>query len=177
MNEIRWHGRGGQGAVTAAELLARAAIDHGLYAHAFPFFGPERRGAPVRAFTRIDTNPIEVNCQIYEPDVVVVLDATLLRTVPVTEGLKRDGVLVVNATQGAHTLKNQFEAYRVAVVDATGIALKWLGLNVVSTAMLGAVAKATGVIGLPSIEKTVAERFDPPNLEAVRETYARTEVA
>ncbi len=177
MKELRWHGRGGQGAVTSAELLAKAAIGSGLYAQAFPLFGPERRGAPVLAFNRIDNSPIELNSQVYEPDIVVVLDATLLRTVHVNEGLKQGGVLILNTTRGPDSFANEFDDSHIATVDATGIALKRLGSNIVSTAMLGALAKATGILELGSIAKVVSEQFGAGNLEAVRETYSATLVA
>jgi len=176
MKELRWHGRGGQGAVTSAELLAKAAITSGLYAQAFPLFGPERRGAPVLAFNRIDTDPIELNRQVYEPDTVVVLDATLLKTVQVAEGLKRDGVILLNTTRNPDYFADEFKDNRIATVDATKIALKHLGSNIVSTAMLGALAKATGIIDLTSIEHIVSEQFGATNLEAVRETYSATVV-
>src|SRR5512139_3269449 len=99
MIEIRWHGRGGQGAVTSVELLALAAIEEGKYAQGFPAFGPERRGAPVLAFNRIDDKPIKVRSGIYHPDVVVVLDSSLVKLVNITEGLKPDGILIVNTTK------------------------------------------------------------------------------
>ena len=100
MIEFRWHGRGGQGAWTASELLARTALDEGKYIQSFPEFGPERMGAPVTAFTRISTEPIKLHCAIYDPDVVVVLDNTLLKTVPVTAGLNRDeDILIINSTE------------------------------------------------------------------------------
>ncbi len=177
MKELRWHGRGGQGAVTSAELMARAAIDSGLHAQAFPFFGPERRGAPVLAFNRIDANPIELNSQVYEPDVVIVLDPTLLKTVPVADGLKPNGTIVLNSPQLPETFESQLNGQRVAAADATGIALKWLGSNIVSTAMLGAVVKATAILDLGSIERVVSQQFGNENLEAVRETYAKTVIA
>ena len=96
--EIRWHGRGGQGVVTAGRLLAKTALGSGQYFQAFPDFGPERMGAPIRAFTRLSSEPITIHAQIEEPDVVLVLDPTLLGTVPVTEGLKKEGTLVVNSS-------------------------------------------------------------------------------
>ncbi|MDH5663207.1 MAG: 2-oxoacid:acceptor oxidoreductase family protein, partial [Candidatus Bathyarchaeota archaeon] len=97
--EVRWHGRGGQGAWTASELLARAAINEGKYIQSFPEFGPERMGAPVRAFTRISDEPIQTHCAVYNPDVVAVLDPSLLKAVPVTEGLNDEGILIVNSKE------------------------------------------------------------------------------
>ncbi|MEM2568110.1 MAG: 2-oxoacid:acceptor oxidoreductase family protein, partial [Candidatus Bathyarchaeia archaeon] len=95
--EVRWHGRGGQGAWTASELLARAAVYEGKYIQSFPEFGPERMGAPVSAFTRISTEPIRIHCAVYNPDVVVVLDPTLLKAVPVTDGMSENGRLIINS--------------------------------------------------------------------------------
>lgn len=176
MIEIRWHGRGGQGAVTAAELLAKAAIDLGKHAQAFPYFGPERRGAPVAAFTRIDSAPIDISSQIYEPDVVVVLDPTLPQIADVTEGLKEGGVLIMNASRPIAELKERYPRFRLAAVDATAIALDKLGAAITNTAMLGAVVKATGAVSLDSVIRVVSERFDRANVAAVQETYSRTVV-
>ena len=122
--EIRWHGRGGQGAVTSAELLARAAISEGKYAHAFPSFGPERRGAPVLAFVRISSNePIRLRAEITQPDVVVVLDPGLLSIVNIASGVKADGIVVINTKKPAAQLRQQFGiGTALATVDATSIA-------------------------------------------------------
>jgi 2-oxoacid:acceptor oxidoreductase gamma subunit (pyruvate/2-ketoisovalerate family) len=160
--EFRWHGRGGQGAWTASELLARTALDEGKYIQSFPEFGPERMGAPVTAFTRISTEPIRLHCAIYDPDVVVVLDNTLLKSVPVTAGLNRDeDVLIINSTENPATLKENLRVTKgkVWTVPATEIALKLLGAPITNTALLGAVAKATNIISLESLEKTVKARF------------------
>ena len=160
--EFRWHGRGGQGAWTASELLARAALSEGKHIQSFPEFGPERMGAPVTAFTRISTEPIRIHCDIYEPDVVVVLDSTLLRTVPVTAGINQeDDVIIVNSKEPPAKVRKDLrvEKGRVWTVPATEIALKTLGLPITNTAMLGAVARATNVVTMESIEKTVKERF------------------
>jgi len=176
MIEIRWHGRGGQGAVTASEMLANAALREGKYTQAFPAFGPERRGAPVLAFTRIDDNPIEIRWQIAEPDVVVVLDASLLSVVNVTSGLKKDGVVVLNTTKDSSEVKKTFPNHRVAKADATSIALKNLGAPITNTAMLGALLKAAPVVSLETIAKVVGERFDQRNITSLKETYESTEV-
>src|SRR5512139_4232324 len=124
MIEIRWHGRGGQGAVTAAELLAHAAINQGKYAQAFPSFGPERRGAPVQAFNRVDTKePVRLRVDITEPDFVVVLDPNLLRQVKVTAGLREGGIVIVNTRKTADEIKKEFNiTYQVATVNASRIA-------------------------------------------------------
>src|SRR3972149_7143976 len=134
MIEIRFHGRGGQGAVTSAELLALAAIGEGKYAQAFPSFGPERRGAPVVAFCRIGDERIRIRANIYEPDLVVVLDASLLKVVKVAAGLKPEGILVTNtklAPEAMNKMKSDMGIKnRVAAVDATKIAMEVLGLPI-----------------------------------------------
>ncbi|MFN4132776.1 MAG: pyruvate ferredoxin oxidoreductase subunit gamma [Candidatus Hadarchaeales archaeon] len=155
MIEIRFHGRGGQGVVTAARLLAEAAFAEEKYAQAFPFFGAERRGAPVLAFTRIDRKPINVRTQVYTPDHVVVLDRTIPNSVNVAAGLKANGTIVLNNTFAPETLKR----YRVALVNATKIATECLGAPITNTAMLGAVAKVCGVISLDSLRKPMEKRF------------------
>jgi 2-oxoacid:acceptor oxidoreductase gamma subunit (pyruvate/2-ketoisovalerate family) len=162
MVEFRWHGRGGQGAWTASELLARTALDEGKYIQSFPEFGPERMGAPVTAFTRISSEPIRLHCAIYDPDVVVVLDNTLLKSVPVTSGLNRDeDVLLINSTEDPAALKENLRVTKgkVWTVPATEIALKILGAPITNTAMLGAVAKATQIVSLDGIQKTLKGRF------------------
>jgi len=161
LKEIRIHGRGGQGGVTAAEMLARAAFKEGKWVQAFPFFGAERRGAPVKAFARISEKPILVRSQVYNPDYVIVLDATLLQVIDVTEGLKKDGIIIVNATKKPEELN--LKGYRVATVDATGIALELkllvAGLPVLNTPMLGAFAGATREIKLETVLETIREEW------------------
>jgi 2-oxoacid:acceptor oxidoreductase gamma subunit (pyruvate/2-ketoisovalerate family) len=175
--EVRWHGRGGQGAWTASELLARAAVYEGKYIQSFPEFGPERMGAPVSAFTRISTEPIKLHCAIYNPDVVVVLDPTLLKAVPVTEGLGEEGTLIINSKDSPAEVRKMLkeDKGKVWTVPATEIAIKILGLPITSTAMLGAVARVTEVVGLESVEKTVRERFRSDiaekNFAVIREAY------
>ena len=177
LQEIRWHGRGGQGAWTASELLARAAVYEGKYAQSFPEFGPERMGAPVRAFTRISDQPINLHCAIYTPDVVVVLDPTLMRTIPVTEGLAEDGDLIVNSREEPAELRRRLKLKggRVWTVPATVIAVKILGRPIMNTAMLGAVARATGIVQLESLDKAVRGRFTSElaekNVRVIREAY------
>jgi len=181
--EVRWHGRGGQGAWTASELLAKAAIHEGKYIQSFPEFGPERMGAPLRAYTRISDKPINLHCAIYTPDVVVVLDPTLLKTVPVAEGLSEEGILVVNTRENPAEVRGEFNLTRrnVWTVPATDIAVKILGQPITNTAMLGAVARAARIVNLESLEKAIRERFPPKiaekNFEVVKEAYreARSE--
>src|SRR5665648_97136 len=137
MEEFRWHGRGGQGAWTASELLARTALDEGKYIQSFPEFGPERMGAPVTAFTRISTEPIRLHCAIYDPDVVIVLDNTLLKSVHVTSGLSRnDDSLIINSSEEPAVLKKNLGVTKgkVWTVPATEIALRILGAPITNTA-------------------------------------------
>ena len=175
--EVRWHGRGGQGAWTASELLAKAAIHEGKYIQSFPEFGPERMGAPVRAFTRISDKPIRLHCSVYSPDVVVVLDPTLMATVPVTEGLKQNGAIVVNTGEEPARMKEKLKIANGTVwtVPATEIAIKILGRPITNTAMLGAVARATNIVSMESIEKAVKERFPAQlaekNIEVIKEAF------
>jgi len=178
MLEFRWHGRGGQGAWTASELLARAAIAEGKYIQSFPEFGPERMGAPVSAFTRISTEPIRLHCAVYDPDVVVVLDNTLLKTVPVTSGINRDeDVIIVNSNEDPATIRRDLKITvgKVWTVPATEIAIRILGAPITNTALLGAVAKATGAVTMEGIEKTVKGRFRlelaEKNIAVIKEAY------
>ncbi len=175
--EIRWHGRGGQGAWTASELLARAAINEGKYIQSFPEFGPERMGAPVRAFTRISDEPIQMHCAVYNPDVVAVLDPSLLKAVPVTEGLVDQGTLVVNSKEKPAEIRGllKIEERKVWTVPATEIAIKILNRPITNTAMLGAVARVIRAVSLQSIEKAVSERFSgsilEKNIGVIKEAY------
>ena len=179
--EIRWHGRGGQGAVTSAELLAQAAINEGKYAQAFPAFGPERRGAPVVAFVRIDNDkPIRVRAEIEEPDIVVVLAAELLRVVDVGSGLKASGILVLNTPKAAEEIIKEFSfKWTLATVDATRIAREILGVPIVNTTMIGALLKAAGVIKLESLLEPLKHRFGrlaEKNINAMQRAYEGTTV-
>jgi len=155
MIEVRFHGRGGQGAVTAAEILAKAAFEDGKYCQAFPFFGVERRGAPVMAFTRIDDQPIRRRYQIYNPDYVLVLDDGLLEVVDVFSGLKDGGKVIINTKNSVETTKGA----DIHKVDATGIALDILGVPIVNTILLGAFAGVTGAVSIESIIKIINETF------------------
>ncbi len=174
MLEIRFHGRGGQGAVTAARLLAEAAFLESKYCQAFPFFGAERRGAPVVAFARIDRKPIRTRTQVYEPNHVVVLDSTLPETVNVAMGLKRGGIIVLNAKK----IPNQLKGAKVALVDATTVAIETLGVPITNTAMLGALAKATGAVSLDSVTEAIKKHFKEKlvekNVSAAEQAYNRT---
>ncbi|WP_456435888.1 pyruvate ferredoxin oxidoreductase subunit gamma [Methanopyrus sp.] len=175
MIEIRIHGRGGQGAVTAAEILAIAAKEDGKYSQAFPFFGVERRGAPVTAFARIDDEFIKIRSQIYEPDHVIVLDSSLLAVVDVTEGLSEDGLIVINSRDESDEVAEEFEDFDVYVVDATQIALDELGIPIVNTAMVGAYLKASDVLTLDAVKEAIHARFSgeiaEKNVRVVERAY------
>ncbi len=175
MFEIRFHGRGGQGAVTASKILALAAFSEGKYVISFPFFGTERRGAPVTAFTRIDDEPILLKTQVYNPDAVVILDSYVLSSADVTGGMKGESYFIVNTESSPGSLGSQ---YRVATVDATSIAIDH-GLGnrtnpIINTAMIGAFARATGMISRETAISAVRElspRKKEENASAAAEAY------
>ena len=146
--EIRWHGRGGQGTKTASLLLADAAFNTGSFVQGFPEYGPERMGAPITAYNRISKNPIRVHSNIYEPDFVVVVDDTLLKTVNVTAGLKADGAIVINTTKTIDEIKPLLNGYegRVYTIDARSVSEEALGKYFPNTPMLAAIVKVTELI-------------------------------
>lgn len=178
MFEIRFHGRGGQGAVTASKILALAAFSEGKYVISFPFFGTERRGAPVTAFTRIDSEPILLKTQIYTPDAIVILDPYVIKTSDVTSGIREGGFFIINSPKSPE----EFDLpYNVATVDATSIALrKGLGSRVnpiINTAMLGAFAKATGTVSLESVVEATrsnSPRKSEENAQSVMDAFEST---
>lgn len=177
--EIRWHGRGGQGAVTSAELLALAAIEEGKYAQAMPSFGPERRGAPVLAYNRVSfTKAIKTREPVSSPDIVIVLEPNLLDVVDVTFGLKEGGIIVVNTSKNIENIIDYFNGeWKLAAVDASGIAKQTIGVPIANTAMLGALIKATEIIKLESLERPLKERFGAraaSNMEACRKSFKET---
>jgi pyruvate ferredoxin oxidoreductase gamma subunit len=178
MIEIRFHGRGGQGAVTSAELLALAAIEEGMYAQAFPSFGPERRGAPVLAFCRISDQPIRIRANIYEPDIVVVLDASLLKIVNVAAGLKTNGLLVTTSSDSSEKVREDLKIKnRIGLVDAVKIAREVLGLPITNTTMLGSLIKASGLVKKESFISPLKERFGriaEKNISAFERAYQET---
>lgn len=182
MFEIRLHGRGGQGAVTAAEILALAAFIEGKESQSFPQFGSERRGAPVAAFCRIDNKQILIHSGVYSPDCVVVFDISLLKNPNIIMGLKKDGWLVLNTSRNPEDFKHLGE-FNIATVDATSIATRHkLGSEtapIVNTTILGAIAKATGVIRLSSLAGAIRERMGKKfndNYSACEEAYTATKV-
>jgi 2-oxoacid:acceptor oxidoreductase gamma subunit (pyruvate/2-ketoisovalerate family) len=178
--EIRIHGRGGQGSVTAAQLLAHAAFLEGKWVQAFPYFGAERRGAPVKAFARISDGPILMHSQIYDPDYVIILSPELTQVVDVTEGLKKDGLILMNTTKKPE--ETSLNGQRIATVDATGIAIELgllvAGFPVVNTAILGAFAKATREIKLESFLKAIKQTWSggagEKNAKAAELAYERS---
>lgn len=181
MIEIRIHGRGGQGAVTTGQLMAIAAHYDGKQSQSFPSFGVERAGAPVTAFARISDSAINMRSQIYEPDVVLVLDSSLVKAVNVTEGLKDNGKLIINTNLEAGSLGADGR-FGVHAIDATTIAMDVFGRPIVNTPMLGAFAKATGLISLDSLKKAIDEKFANSkgqklvdlNKDAIEKVYNRT---
>lgn len=174
MKEIRIHGRGGQGSVTAAELLAIAAFEDGKYSQAFPAFGVERRGAPVMAFVRLGDKPIRLRSQIYEPDYVIVQDATLVDVVNVAAGVKSDGIIIINTEKKPEPFNLDTKA-RVKTLDATKLAMDIVGKPIVNTTLVGAFAGVSGLIKAESIKNAVVKRFPgkvgEKNAEAVQAAY------
>lgn len=175
MIEVRWHARGGQGGFTAARLLGLAAsVFGGSYAQAFPSFGPERRGAPVLGFTRIDSKPIGDHSQVYACDYVVVLDETLMEVVNVTNGLKEGGILLINSKSAPESF-GFGESFRVITLNATDIALEELKAPITNTTMMGALAAAVDFVSIESvlkaIDKGMTENLREKNKKAVMHAY------
>ncbi len=171
---IRWHGRGGQGAVTAAQVVATCAIVKGLYAQAFPEFGPERRGAPVKAYTRLSTRPIRHREPILNPDYLVILDPSLLELSATLEGVHDDTIIIVNSPDLPDVLKNK-NFRKIVYIDATDVAMKTIGRPIVNTAILGALLKALDLITvedvLKGLEKFFSGKLLEVNKKAVVEAY------
>ncbi|MBN1635778.1 MAG: pyruvate ferredoxin oxidoreductase subunit gamma [Deltaproteobacteria bacterium] len=176
MLEIRLHGRGGQGAVTSAELIAISAINKGKFAQAFPSFGPERRGAPVVAFCRVDEKKINIRAKVYSPDIVIVLDPGLLELANPTEGIRDGGLLVINSNKAPEEFGDEIpSSIKIATVDANRIALEELGRPIVNTTLIGAFIKANQVITIDDIRAPMLERFGPKlggrNMKALERAY------
>jgi pyruvate ferredoxin oxidoreductase gamma subunit len=182
--EIRWHGRGGQGAKTAALLFGEAALETGKFIQAFPEYGPERMGAPVTAFNRLSNAPIWSHSGIKNPDIVVVLDPTLIEPAQVTEGLKPNGILLVNTAESPEALRTRLglpATVRVYTVDASTIALETVGRDVPNTPMLGALARVTGVLELEPMLEAIRSKLSAKfrgqdklvedNLKSIRRAY------
>ncbi len=182
LTEIRWHARGGQGAVTAAKLLAETALSQGRYFQAFPEYGPERMGAPILAFTRISNDPIHIRSSITNPDIVVVLDPTLLNTIDVTVGTGDDGVLIINTDDEPAEIRKamKLKGRKVYTVNATRIAKETIGRPIPNTPMMGALVKVTGLMPLKSLTDYVRKSFGKKfaaeiiegNVKAVERAYS-----
>jgi len=178
MHQIRIHGRGGQGVVTAAELLAIAAFNNNWQAQAFPSFGVERTGAPIVAFVRLDDKAIRTREQIQNPDILIVQDASLLSVIDVTQGCSPETKIIVNTSQKKEKLNIKLSQENIYVIDATKIALEILGKNIVNTVILGTFAHATKLITIESLEIAIKQKFAGKdkklindNIKAVREAY------
>lgn len=183
IKEIRWHGRGGQGAKTVALLFADAALATGKQIQAFPEYGPERMGAPVRSYNRLSDDPITMHCAVENPSIVVVLDETLCKSVPVTAGLPNDGVIIINTAKDAKFYKELLNfPGQVYTVDASKIAVDEIGMNKPNTPMLGALVKATSILDFDKMlldtEQKLAKKFAHKpevingNLNAIKRAYS-----
>lgn len=179
MLEIQFLGRGGQGAVLASSMLATALFHEGKYSQAFPSFGVERRGAPVKSFCRVSENPIILHQEVYEPGFLIVLDSSLINSMDVFKGVKKDGTVIINSTRTSKELKikNNMKVYNI---DATSIALETMGIPIVNTAMLGAFSKVTNIVKLDSLIEAINEKFKgslaEKNILAVKRCYKEMKV-
>ena len=183
MIEIRWHGRGGQGAKTASLLLADVAFSTGSYIQGFPEYGPERMGAPITAYNRIDDKPILLHSNIYEPDFVVVVDDTLIGAVDVTNGLKPTGAILINTSKSGEEIRKGLKGYsgKVFVIDASRISAEILKANFPNTALLAAIIRITNIMDKKSLEENMLTSFKhkfakkpeviEPNMQAVLTAY------
>lgn len=180
--EIRWHGRGGQGTVTAAKVLADACLSGGRHVQAFPEYGPERAGAPLRAYNRVSPRPLRMHCPVLNPQVVSVVDASLLDSIDVSEGATDDAFFIINTSKDPKEIHEKLHpkpGQRVFTVDATKIALECIGRALPNASMLGAICKVTGIVSLEQILKDVRKSFGKKfpqriidgNLEATRRGY------
>lgn len=181
MIEIRIHGRGGQGTVTAAELIAEAAFFDKKFSHAFPFFGVERRGAPIEAYARISNGPILLHSQIYEPDFLIIQDPTLINIKNIFQGIKKNTSILINTERQPSEIKNLPKNVQVKTIPATQIALKILGKPIINTILLGAFAGYSKLISLESLKKSIEKRFPADiaalNVKAAEEAYNSYESA
>lgn len=181
MYEIRWHGRAGQGVVTAGELLGEACMETGKYFQAFPEYGAERMGAPIKAYTRVSDEPIEIHAPILEPDMVVVVNPNLIGIVDLTEGLKPDGTIVINTPEDPATIRKRLGFYtgKVWCVDATKIAMEELKRDIPSTMLIAVIARASGIVDLEAVihltRESLSGRLRPEvveaNVRALRRAY------
>ncbi|MHB8882601.1 MAG: 2-oxoacid:acceptor oxidoreductase family protein [Thermodesulfovibrionales bacterium] len=182
ITEIRWHGRGGQGTVTAAKVLADACLSGGRHVQAFPEYGPERAGAPLRAYNRISPRELRMHCPVLNPDIVSVVDATLLDSINIAEGSKENTIFIINTTKDPKDVRQKLKAsdkQRVVTVDATKIAIDCFGRALPNSPMLGALCKVTGLIPLDhlleDVRKSFGKKFSQKvidgNLDATRRGY------
>ncbi|MHC1745917.1 MAG: 2-oxoacid:acceptor oxidoreductase family protein [Negativicutes bacterium] len=177
MKEIRLHGRGGQGVVKAAQIIVKTVVNQGGYAHFIPFFGVERKGSPVYGFLRIDDKPIRLKTQVYEPHCLVIMDDTLIGSVPVFDGLRKDGTVIVNSCHDYTTFATHPNVSRIGVVDASKIAEEIIGSNMPpNTAMLGALAKTTELVNWAALQIEIEKSFGTKNLQAAQKAYDTTSV-
>ena len=162
MTEIRWHGRGGQGAKTAAFLLAESLIEQGKYAQGFPDYAPERMGAPIRGYNRISDEPVRLHCDVKHPGIVVVLDPTLIDVGGITDGLLPEGIVLVNTPEPPDVMRQRLglKGGSVYTIDATGIAMKEIGRSIPNSPMVGALLKVTALADMDSMASIVAKKFE-----------------
>lgn len=175
MKEIRIHARAGQGAITTAALLGYAYFEKGLYPYVFPSFGAARMGAPMNAFVRVDSSPVRLRSQIYQPDYILVVDSTLMRGFNCLSGLKNSGIVIINDKEGTPPPKVG-ASQKVFIVPATDIAMKTIGRPLANTALIGAFAAATGQLDLEVLLKVVKKRFSgkiqEANIQAIKQGYS-----
>ncbi len=181
ITEIRWHGRAGQGTVSAAKLLAETALEEGQHAQAFPEYGPEREGAPLKAYNRVSRKPFSIYSSVENPDVVVVVDASLLKLGEFHDGAGADTIYIINTPEDPSGIMKNFglPAGKVFTVDATGISLSELGKNIPNTPMLGALSKVTGIVALKDLTESLRHEFGKKfpqdlidrNVKAVERAY------
>ena len=181
ITEVRWHGRGGQGAVTAAKVLAESALSQGKHIQAFPEYGPERMGAPIRAFTRISDESINIHSHVTNPEIVAVLDPTLLEIIDVTEGTDENAVIIINTDQAPDEIRQKLDikGRKIFTVDATSISLKEIGRNIPNTPMIGALIKATDIMKLEVVLEDFKTKYSGKfkqeviagNLKAIQRAY------
>lgn len=186
MIEIRWHARGGQGAKTAATLLAAAALHEGKHSQGFPEYGPERMGAPIRGFTRIADEPILVHCNIANPQIVVVLDPSLIGVIDVTDGLPENGTILVNTVEPPEKMRARLglKSGRVCTIDASGIALEEIKRDIPNTPMMGALCRTCGVLKLETMKRDITTKFAGKfrqdvidgNLRAIQRAYEEVKI-
>ncbi len=180
--EMRWHGRGGQGTVTAVKVFADACLSGGRYVQAFPEYGPERAGAPLRAFNRISDKPLRLHCPVTKPNIVVVVDATLLDSVKITDGTPDDAAFIVNSSKDPKAIRDKIKAkptQKIFTIDATKISIETIGRPMPNASLVGTVAKVSGLLSLEAalndVKKSFGEKFPQKiidgNLEATRRGY------